>query len=912
MKKIIPILFIVLIVVAGAFWYFNTYHQKKIDSWLLVPENAIVAYENTGIIDDWNNIVNKSVWKTFKKMPYFHNWESGLIMADSLSGKNGAIDRLFRNRRLIISLHITASDNFDFLFNLDLADQSGVTLLDQVIQSLQKERNFTTRSRTYLGYDLHELANKADGTTFTYFIHENVAVGSYTPFLVEDVVRNVSNKFQSSFSKRIANLQNIQKLENDEGNIYIDYSKLPDLLAVLIDPQKTSSFQNLTNFTGNTYLDVKIADNEILLNGATLPDLTANGSFLGTFNNQNPGRVRVTQYVPNTTALLYHVTFSDFKEWQAQLTKYWSNTNKDQFQRFLEFEEKYDLSLDWITGEAACAILETPNKSVPDKLVFIGISDKDLVFNELSDFARKLGEEEGDTLYLEIYDDRPIVQLPYSEFPALLMGDLFSGFENSFITIYEDYLVLGNSMQNLKYFLNAINDEANWGKSIRQNVLLENTLSEATFSIMINTAQCWPLIISQLNSRWADVFKSHENPLKSFDLMAIQVSNLDGRFYTSIAIEHQERMKTNPMSTRMQKEQSIYTISPITSKPYIVKNHNNNSLEVLVQDTSNILYQISNDGTILWGDSLREKIVTEIYQIDYFKNGKLQYLFATADKLHLLDRNGDYVEGYPVRLKQGVTAQYLSVIDYDNSKNYRFMIADANGDLYLYDKTGKNLEGWSPRAMDARLAVAGFHIRVKGGDCMVALQTDGILNVLNRRGEMYPGFPLNLNMIEVSDLFVDIGNDFNTTRLITVSSEGEVIEVNLRGKILRREQLYKPSSESRFWLVNDALRKTYVIARQEYNKISFIDSKGDVMLENDIFSSGKLDIQYYNFGSDNQIFVMLDAEQEFAFIYNQRGEKVTFEPLECSFPVALLYSAKSREYQLYRCYNNNLTLDVFK
>ena len=912
MRKITILIFFILIVTAGAFWYFNNYHQKKVDSWQLVPENAILAYENTGIIDDWNSIINKAVWKTFKKMPYFQNWESGLILADSLSGKNGAIDRLFRNRRLIISLHITASDNFDFIFNLDVADQSGVTLLDQVIQSLQKERNFTLRSRSYLGYNLHELANKDDGSTFTYFIYQNVVVGSYTPFLIEDVVRNVDNKFQMSFSSRIANLQNVQKLENDEGNVYIDYSKLPDLLTVLIDPQKTSEFRKLSDFTGNTYLDVKIADNEILLNGATIPDLSSSKSFLGTFKNQNPGRVRVTQYVPNSTALLYHVTFSDFKQWQAQLTKYWSNTNEEQFRRFLEFEEKYDLSLDWVKGEAACAILETPNKTVPDKLVFIGISDKDLVFNELSSFAGKLGEEQGDTLYMEIYNDQPIVQLPFREFPSILMGDFFIGFENSFITIYQNYLVLGNSMQSLKYFLNAMEEESNWGKSIRQNVLLENTLSEASFSMMINTSLCWPLIINQLNSRWAEIFKTHENPLKSFDLMALQVSNLDGRFYTSLAIEHQEKVVTKPMTTRLQKEQSIYTISPIISKPFIVKNHNNNRLEVLVQDASNILYQISNEGMILWGDSLKEKIVSEIYQIDFFKNGKLQYLFLTADKLHLLDRNGDYVAGYPVRLKQGISAKYLTVVDYDNSKNYRFMIADATGNLYLYDKTGKNLEGWTPRALDAPLAMAGFHVRVKGGDCMVALQTNGVLNVMNRRGEMYPGFPLNLNMTEVSDIFVDIGNDFNTTRLITVSSEGEVIEVNLRGKILRREQLYKPARESRFWLVNDALKKTYIIARQEYNMISFIDNKGGLILENDIFSSGKLDVQYYNFGSDNQLFITLDTDQEFAFIYNQSGEKVTFEPLECSFPVALMYSAKNREYQLYRCYNNNLTLEIFK
>jgi hypothetical protein len=739
-----------------------------------------------------------------------------------------------------------------------------------------------------------------------------VLVGSYTSFLVEDVVRNVSNGFKESFQGQIGALQNISRLENDEGNIYIDYASLPDLLATFLLEQPASEMKNFTRFSGDTYLDVKITDDEILLNGVTTVDLASNKSFVGTFKNQNPGRIKLTSMLPNTTAVLYHIYFSDFQEWQSQLTKFWSASNKEQLQRYLDFEQKYDLKLDWLSGEAANAILETPNRDTPDQLVFIGITDEDVVFNELSAFAQKLGDEQSDTVYFEVYDELPIIQLPYQNFPAILMGDYFAGFENSFVTIYNDYLVLGNSMQAVKSFLNAIENEDNWGKSVRQSIFLENTLSEASFSMMINTSLCWEMLTNHLNPRWAGLFSSYENSLKSFDLLSIQVSNLDQRFYTSIAVGHKEKVSTKPLSTRMEKQQSAFAISPMITKPFIVKNHNNNRFEVLVQDSSKILYLVANEGEILWGDSLKQAIVTDILQVDYYKNGKLQYLFATKDQLHLLDRNGDYVENYPIKLKNGVEAQFLSVIDYDNSRKYRFMLVDSKGNIYLYDKTGKNLEGWTPRKLDAPLAVPGFHVRVRGGDCMIALQSNGMLNVMNRRGEMYPGFPLDLKVPKVSDIFVSIGNDFATTRMITISEEGELIEVNLKGKILKREQLYKPTKESKFWLVNDALKKTFVIARQEYNKISFLNSKGELLFENSLISSGVLSAQYYNFDSDHQVFAILDPEQEFAYLYDQTGKQFTFEPLESGFPIGLLYSSKKGEYQLYKCFNNNLTLETFK
>lgn len=882
------------------------------DSWQLVPSSAILAYENKSLIENWNKIVGKSVWRTMKKMPYFASWEQGLAEADSLSGKNGSIDRLFRNKPFIISAHITASNEFDFLFNLNLKDQAGEALFEDIIRSVQKDHSIISKSRSYQGYELNEIIEKSSKSTFTYFTYKHVAIGSFTPFLVEDVVRNITDGFIDTFTSQISVLNNVSKLENDEGNIYIDYVKLPHFFASFLSEEEATEVNKMTRFSGDTYLDIKVADNELLLNGVSAIDLMSDKSFIGTFRNQNPGRIEVTNLLPNNTALLYHVAFSDFNEWQNQMSKYWSATSKEQLERTLDFEEKYQLKLDWIEREAANAILETPGKEQPDQLIFVGISDKDRVFDELSQFSEKLSKEQSDSVYLEMYNEMPIVQLPFEEFPSILMGNFFTGFENSFITIYDDFLVIGNSMRAVKFFLNSIEEENNWGKSIRQNLFLENTLSEASFSLMINTSMCWQMITSKLNGKWADIFRKYENELKSFDLMTLQVSNLDRQFYTSLAIGHQEKVVSLKNTGRLKKEQSIYTVSPIITKPFIVKNHNNNKFEVLIQDSLNILYQISNEGEILWGDSIQDVIVSEIHQIDYYKNSKLQYLFATKGKIHLLDRNGDYVANYPINAKEGVEFRHLSVIDYDNSKRYRIMAADINGNIYLYNKEGENLEGWTPRVLEGPLVVPGFHIRVKGGDCMISLQANGILNVMNRRGKMYPGYPLDLNIDEAKDLFVDIGNDFNTTKLITVSDEGEVIEVNLKGKILRREQLYKPSRESKFWLVNDALEKTFVIVRQEYSKLSIMDRNGDLLMESNISASDDLLIQYYNFSSDNKVFIAIDAEQEFAYVYNNSGQTISFEPLESAMPIGLIYSNRSKEFRLYKCYYNNFTIETFK
>ena len=83
-------------------------------------------------------------------------------------------------------------------------------------------------------------------------------------------------------------------------------------------------------------------------------------------------------------------------------------------------------------------------------------------------------------------------------------------------------------------------------------------------------------------------------------------------------------------------------------------------------------------------------------------------------------------------------------------------------------------------------------------------------------------------------------------------------------------------------------------------------------MENNINSSGDLLVQFYNFSSDNQVTVIIDKQQEFAYVFGKEGKQITFEPLESSQQIGLIYSKRQKEYKLYRCFNNNFTIETFK
>ncbi|MFR7824817.1 MAG: hypothetical protein ACLU30_17710 [Odoribacter splanchnicus] len=55
--------------------------------------------------------------------------------------------------------------------------------------------------------------------------------------------------------------------------------------------------------------------------------------------------------------------------------------------------------------------------------------------------------------------------------------------------------------------------------------------------------------------------------------------------------------------------------------------------ELFVQDDRHTVYLINDVGRVLWKLPLGQQINSEVYQVDLFKNGKLQYLLSTPDKI---------------------------------------------------------------------------------------------------------------------------------------------------------------------------------------------------------------------------------------------------------------------------------------
>ena len=117
--------------------------------------------------------------------------------------------------------------------------------------------------------------------------------------------------------------------------------------------------------------------------------------------------------------------------------------------------------------------------------------------------------------------------------------------------------------------------------------------------------------------------------------------------------------------------------APLKGKPCIVSGLTSQMGNVVVFDAQNNMYFIDSEGHIIWNKEISEAPMSEIKEVDYFNDGRRQFLFNTANYLMLVDRNGEFVDGFPKRLL-AEASNGLSVFDYDGTKNYRVMICGTD------------------------------------------------------------------------------------------------------------------------------------------------------------------------------------------------------------------------------------------
>ncbi len=879
------ITFFVIILVAGGIWIYRASHIKKITAWDLISKDVALVFELNQLSLFLQKIDGLPVVKEL------------FVRSDGL--KQIAQDQLLYKGKTFVTVFPTARDDFEFLVYIELGANFPNSYLNDFSEGIQKK--LSLKRRVYNGVEINEFFSQKE-SQFAFAIVEDILIMSKSSFLLEGALRMRNADKEQLFKYSNPSLFRLPTLQSDEGNVYMNVGSLLDLTRLVLQPNSTND--NVPLY-GNGLADLKVNEDGVLINGFIIDK---ENDILSLFSRQNPQKIEIESVVSNRVAAIKHFGISDVASWFEDQHAYVDLRDIRSIDSLEQEMTRLSVSLESIR-ESIGNQIATCYLSKEDGVVNVIKANENAnqitIFDELSS---KISERNRDSLYVENYAGYEIKLIDYENFLYQLLFPLVPVAEQCFFVRIGSYFLFSENVELLKLFIDDIDSENTWGKSVAWNKFFSSALQESNVNLFFDGKLLSLVLREKLNTKWRQLIDSTN--FLSLNKGSIQLSRLESNYYLNSSFDF---AKILPENTQQGLAKTTFDIgTEISSVVDVVRNHISKDIELVIQDTANTLYLVTKDLKILWKQPIVEKITDHVDQLDFLANGKLQYFFTTANQVHLIDRLGRYVDGFPKRIAMPASIEYSSIVDYDRSKRYRYLLADTKGSLFLTDKNGNPLEGWNPLSLQARMFSSARHYRMLGKDYFIAIRQSGLVNLMNRRGEMIKGFPLELGFRPSGDFSVTIGSTLSASHFTVVSEDGIKVQFGVDGQIKNREVLLKRIASSQFSLVKAVDESSYVFLRVDPARIAVLSSAGGELFEIENRGSSKWQLTYLENGMKEKFYCLYDQQQNFSNFIDGKGSQLLTQPLESTKMPTLYYDEKSKSLSVYNVFGSSLSSITIK
>jgi len=716
------LILITIVILAGAFYYYTKIKRTYTDPLKAIPSNTALFFELHDPLQTIQRLEKENeLWKALKGIPQFQSFADNLVKLDTLLAQHDEVKSLFAEKKIYISLHQNEGKKTEalYLFGLD-PSLTSYRIHDFIISTCSDK--CMIKGTTYNNVDLEYLISDTT-VNFIYTIFKGVFIGSISESMVKASVDQLTS------GNSITN-KSFEKLRRTAGkkvdaNIYIQHSSFNKLLKDITAEDYHENVALLRYLGLWSETDLIIKRDELLLNGYT-DAIDSSHQFLNVFAHHKPQEIGITRILPYNTNFIMCMGLESFERYYHSYDQFLDKQEQTAWQRDIlnSFNQKLNTDLikttsTWIGNEIALVVAGyTGGKQ--NIYTLLHLHDKDKGKDVLAGYST------GDPIDYKDYMIRKVIG-NYS-IPAVF-GRSFQGVNQQFYVQVDDYLVFGENPGALEQFINTYLS----GKTLKRNEnykqFADNLSDKSNIFIYLNIRNSTDLTKKYLSHSFADLINDNLNVFTNIEGIAAQFSYSNNMFYTSIYAKY------NP--GYVQEDLSIWKAildAEIYGQPYFVKDHRTNTLKIIVFDKDHQMYMIDHNGRIMWKIPIGEAVISDVYPVDFYKNGKIQYMFNTESHIYLIDLLGRPVSGFPIKLSPKAT-NGLSVFDYEGQRNYRVLIALEDNRIYNFDKQGLPIRGWKKSMAKEMITRQVEHVRMRGKDYLVSSDIKGQVMILNRKGQ---------------------------------------------------------------------------------------------------------------------------------------------------------------------------------
>ncbi len=521
------------------------------------------------------------------------------------------------------------------------------------------------------------------------------------------------------------------------ATLFINSKKADSLNSNRLDEKESSQWSDMATWFA---MDLSAPQNLLQWSGVGIVQ-DSSETFLSLFSNTQAVVNSLATLTPVDADGLLSISFSDYAVFAGNQKKQYPNTtpNDALFQTVEEVGIAY-------MGTNRAVLLKTYGATVLSEF----LADERTAVYEYQ------GKEVG------VVDKLPLLE---NAFPGIVKN-----FKITHYVILENAFVFAESKSVLEMMLRNINSKSTFETSSVYNSAKTELAEASSLLFVANNKKFESVVRENLPKSLIEMYNKAQFP---DHVIAFQVV-ADRSFYhlNSFVKRKQAQRKRDAVSPLF----TIQLDAPLATVPQFVTDHRNNKKEIVVQDTENNLYLISTTGKILWKKPLEGRVQGRIQQIDLYKNGRLQLAFTTNNQFLVLDRNGKEVAPFNKSFS-GAALNPLAVFDYENNRNYRFVVTQGT-DIQMLNGKGQSVKGFKYTKAESAVLYPPKHFRIGSMDYLVFQLEDGTLKILNRVGN---------TRIKVAEKIQFSENEvyLNNNRFIVTDKTGTLFAVDTKGKITK-------------------------------------------------------------------------------------------------------------------------------
>jgi len=864
------------------------------------PLNAIPLSASVIIkVNNYESLLEKTanenpIWHELQQLPFFAKINGQLRFVDSLARHNPEAEQIISNPPSFISAHLTGKDRISIMHVFRLSSRVHEKNITDVISNLVRNAG-TMTTRKYEGTEIHEvvLLNKSSLNNFQFAVYHDILMLSFSATVLEDAVRQLASGVTLSDD---ADFERVYATagKNVDANVFVNFSEFPRSLSSFVKPDYRSEVRSLKNFAGWAELDLNPLSDMLLMNGFVNPSDSVL-TMASVLARQSPQKILADEVLPSSVSAFFSLNLSDPAKYlkgyqellqdEGRLTSY-NNTLQSVNNAYgTHFPDDF---IDVMDNELALAIQGNfAEGSEPGLYFLLRIKSKAQAEAKFRSIVTSIAATESKSVDTYITPYRfdadltfTIYELPVRKLISKVFGPVFSILDKHYFVVLDNYMVFSDSVGSIKslirdFILNKtlVNDPAY--KEFKRNLSPRSNLC-----FYCDLSQSQPFISRYLIPSLGSSWQKNLSTFQKLRMAGLQLYANNNMLYSNFLIKH---LSSFSAAAQTVWESRLDTLADF--KPVFTLNHQTGENEVFVQDLRNTIYLINQVGRILWKIQLPEPILSDVFQIDYFRNGKLQLLFNTSSKIYLVDRNGNFVEKYPVALRAPAT-NGVAVFDYDRNRDYRIFIACADRHVYAYSREGTLLDGWEFGQTESEVKQPLNHFRIGDRDFIVFGDSYKTY-ILDRRGAMRVNVDVYFPHSANNNYMLNAAPDANGPSVVTTDTTGKVYFVGFNGNVRTVELPGKFTNRHFFDFkdLNGDNKPEYIFL--EDDRLTAYTTDESRLFTYRFDKPVRYIPMFYQFSSTDRKLGVVSQDENLIYLINSNGELYDGFPLQGNTPFSI-------------------------